>query len=83
MRRSSTPITLELDASNLGEIRAAVAELADLPDDTFVTFTAAIELKITQIGSRATAMNAYPNKRDDEPATGIGKPNRAQRRAAR
>lgn len=39
MRRSSTLITLELDSSTLGEFRAAMAELADLPDSTFVTFT--------------------------------------------
>lgn len=73
-------ITLSLDGSNLGELRKAVEALAEMPDETFVTFTAAIEIRFGQIGSRATALNAHPGKTDEDPAAEV-KPNRAQRRA--
>lgn len=63
--------TCDVESSTLGELRAAVEALADLPGETFMTFTAAVEIKFGQQGSRFTAVTAYPGKTDDEP---FGKP---------
>lgn len=79
MKRSGLTVC-DVDSSTLGELRAAVESLADLPDETFVTMTGAVEIKFGQQGSRFTAINAYAGRTDDEP---FGKPSRADRRARR
>lgn len=79
MRRSGLTIC-DVDSSTLGELRAAIESLADLPDETFVTMTGAVEIKIGQQGSRFTAINAYAGRTDEQP---FGKPNREARRARR